>query len=169
MQETWDVGLISGLGRFPGRGHGNTLQYSCLQNPMDRGAWELYSPWGRKESVMTKATACMHTPVQEMWVWSLGQEDSLEKEWQSILAWEILQTEEPGRLQFLTPWGVGHNLVTKEQQQQHCSSLLLISQPPFSCPNYQITLSESHPSLCWYSVAYRINKIKAQIPPEPWF
>ena len=34
-----DVGSISGLGRSPGRGHGNPLQYSCLENPMDRGAW----------------------------------------------------------------------------------------------------------------------------------
>ena len=34
-----DVGLISGLGRSPGGGHGNPLQYSCLENPMDRGAW----------------------------------------------------------------------------------------------------------------------------------
>ena len=34
-----DVGLISGSGRSPGGGHGNPLQYSCLENPMDRGAW----------------------------------------------------------------------------------------------------------------------------------
>ena len=34
-----DLGLISGLGRSPGTGHGNPLQYSCLENPMDRGAW----------------------------------------------------------------------------------------------------------------------------------
>ena len=34
-----DAGLIPGSGRSPGRGHGNTLQYSCLENPMDRGAW----------------------------------------------------------------------------------------------------------------------------------
>jgi len=33
-----DVGLISGLGRSPGGGSGNPLQYSCLENPMDRGA-----------------------------------------------------------------------------------------------------------------------------------
>ena len=35
-----DTGSISGLGRSPGRGHGNPLQYSCLENPMDRGAWQ---------------------------------------------------------------------------------------------------------------------------------
>ena len=34
-----DTGLISGSGRCPGGGHGNPLQYSCLENPMDRGAW----------------------------------------------------------------------------------------------------------------------------------
>ena len=34
-----DVGLISGSGRSPGGGHGNPLQYSCLENPMDREAW----------------------------------------------------------------------------------------------------------------------------------
>ena len=34
-----DMGLISGLGRFPGRGNGNPLQYSCLENSKDRGAW----------------------------------------------------------------------------------------------------------------------------------
>ena len=34
-----DVGLIPGSGRFPGEGHGNPLQYSCLENPMDKGAW----------------------------------------------------------------------------------------------------------------------------------
>ena len=34
-----DTGLILGSGRFPGGGHGNLLQYSCLENPMDRGAW----------------------------------------------------------------------------------------------------------------------------------
>ena len=34
-----DVGSIPGLGRSPGEGHGNPVQYSCLENPMDRGAW----------------------------------------------------------------------------------------------------------------------------------
>ena len=37
--DTRDLGLIPGLGRSPGGGHGNSLQYSCVENPMDRGAW----------------------------------------------------------------------------------------------------------------------------------
>ena len=35
-----DMGLIPGLRRFPGGGNSNPLQYSCLENPMDRGAWQ---------------------------------------------------------------------------------------------------------------------------------
>ena len=35
-----DAGLMSGLGRFPGAGNGNPFQYSCLENSMDRGAWQ---------------------------------------------------------------------------------------------------------------------------------
>ena len=35
-----DEGYIPGLGRFPGEGNGNPLQYPCLENPMDRGAWQ---------------------------------------------------------------------------------------------------------------------------------
>ena len=34
-----DLGSIPGLGKSPGGGHGNLLQYSCLENSMDRGAW----------------------------------------------------------------------------------------------------------------------------------
>ena len=36
-----DAGLISGLGKSPGKGNGNLLQYSCPENSMDRGAWWL--------------------------------------------------------------------------------------------------------------------------------
>ena len=39
-----DVGLIPGSGRPPGEGNGNPLQYSCLENPMDRGAWQAMVP-----------------------------------------------------------------------------------------------------------------------------
>ena len=46
-----DLGSIPGLGIFPGKGNGNPLQYSCLENPTDGGAG--YSPWGRKKSDMT--------------------------------------------------------------------------------------------------------------------
>ena len=40
MQETWETGSIPGLGRSPGGGHSNSLQYSCLKNLVDRGNWQ---------------------------------------------------------------------------------------------------------------------------------
>ena len=44
-----DMGSNPGSERSPGEGNSNPLQYSCLENPTDRGAWGGYSPWGRKE------------------------------------------------------------------------------------------------------------------------
>ena len=49
-----DLGLISELGRSPGEGNGNPLQYSCLENPNGQRSLSGYSPWGCKESDMTE-------------------------------------------------------------------------------------------------------------------
>ena len=49
-----DLGSIPGLGRFSGGGHGNPLQYSCLENPHGQRSLACYSLWGLKESDMTK-------------------------------------------------------------------------------------------------------------------
>ena len=57
-----DVSLIPGSGRSPGEGNGNLLQYSCLRNPMDRGAW-----WAKVHRVVksqTRLDAHMHTQPQ---------------------------------------------------------------------------------------------------------
>ena len=48
-----DMGLASGSGRPPGEGNGNPLQYSCLGNPMDRGAWCAIVHGVAKESDVT--------------------------------------------------------------------------------------------------------------------
>ena len=44
-----DPGAIPGLGRSPGGGHGNPLQYSCLENPHGQRSLVGYRPWGHKE------------------------------------------------------------------------------------------------------------------------
>ena len=51
--ETGDVGLIPGSGRSPGEENGNPLQYSCLENPMDRVAW-----WATVQG-LTKSQTCL--------------------------------------------------------------------------------------------------------------
>ena len=85
--DTKVTGLIPGLGRSPGEGNGNPLQYSCLENSLDRGAWWV-TVHGVTESDMTEQLThicmdvhtCMHTYTHTQ-----------------IILW----TEEPGGLQSL--------------------------------------------------------------------
>ena len=51
-----EVGLIPGLGRHPGGGYGNALQYPCLENPKDRGAFQATVHCVTEESDTTEAT-----------------------------------------------------------------------------------------------------------------
>ena len=53
-EDARDVGLIPGSRRYHGVRNGNPLQYSCLENSMDRGACQAPSPWARKELDMTE-------------------------------------------------------------------------------------------------------------------
>ena len=102
-----DLGLIPGSGRSPGEGNGNPLQCSCLENPMDQGAWwatihgvaksqtrqwfhftSLHFKYGLLGGSVVKNPPAMW----ETWVRSLGWEDSFEKEtdtYSSIPAWKI--------------------------------------------------------------------------------
>ena len=93
-----DWGSFSESERSPGRGHGNPLQYSCLENPMDREAW-LATVHGMAKSQTRLSRQAQHRTAQciyrlslvawtvenlpalkETWVQSLGGEDLLEKE-----------------------------------------------------------------------------------------
>ena len=61
-----DLGSIPGLGRFPRGGHGNPLQYCCLENSHGQRSLEGYSPWGRKESdTMEQLSIAQHMPFPE--------------------------------------------------------------------------------------------------------
>ena len=63
--DTGDVSSIPGSGRSPGGGCSNPLQYSCLENPMDKRSLEGYSPWGHKESdtIEVIEQTCLHAEV----------------------------------------------------------------------------------------------------------
>ena len=80
-----DTGLIPGLGRSPGGGNGNPLQYSCLENTMDRGAWQAIvlvvaksqtwvSNWTHTQWTVLKATV-MEPPsklrTRILWTWKI--------------------------------------------------------------------------------------------------
>ena len=59
---TGDPGSIPGSGRSPGGGHGNSLQYSCLENPTDKGAWRATVPKVTKSQTRLKRLSTyMHT------------------------------------------------------------------------------------------------------------
>ena len=62
-----DKGSAPGWGRVSGEGYGNPLQYSCLGNPMDRGAWRatvhsIAESWTRLKQLSTVVAECGHTP-----------------------------------------------------------------------------------------------------------
>ena len=77
LQLARDVSFIPWWGRFPGKGNGNLLQYSCLENPMDRGTWHW---WGHKDSDSTeqlnnnKSPLSFGTRHKSRWreIWSIS-------------------------------------------------------------------------------------------------
>ena len=82
-----DPCLIPGSGRFPGGGHGNPLQYSCLKNPTDRGVWQATVRGVTKSSTWLKELSMQaHTmhmsgfkrSGKEEWDWKLGSLGSLQ-------------------------------------------------------------------------------------------
>ena len=73
-----DLGLIPGLGRFPGGGHGNPLQYSCLENPHGQRSLAGYSSWGHKEPDTTERLSTHHNSLLD----SVGEEEG-EMIWQN--------------------------------------------------------------------------------------
>ena len=56
-----DLGLIPGLGRSPGGGHGNPLQYSCLKNPHGQRTMDGYSPRGHRGPGLTEQLSAAHS------------------------------------------------------------------------------------------------------------
>ena len=95
-----DPGLIPGLGRSPGEGNGNPLQYSCPENPMDGGAW-----WATIHGVAKSRTRLSDFTFTFHF-------HALEKEMAThsgVLAWRIPGMGEPGGLPSMGSHRVGHD------------------------------------------------------------
>ena len=76
-----DVGLIPGSGGSPGEGHGNPLQYSCLENPMDRGAW-----WATVHRIIKSQTWLKQLCMQNA---TRGKGKPMSKGWLTSLPWQL--------------------------------------------------------------------------------
>ena len=95
-----DSGSIPGLGRSAGEGNGHPLQYSCLENPLDGGAW-----WATVHGVAKSWTRLSDFPFTFHFY-------ALEKEMathSSVLAWRIPGMAEPGGLPSMGSHRVGHD------------------------------------------------------------
>ena len=121
-----DPGLIPGLERFPGEGNGNPLQYSCLENPMDRGVWWATVHGVTKESAMTQWLTdhleCASLVVQlgknpptmqKTQVWSLGGEDPWRRKWQPSPVSLSRKCHGQRSLAGYSPWGCKESDMTK--------------------------------------------------------
>ena len=95
-----DQGSIPVLGKFPGEGNGNPLQYSCLGNPMDRGTW-----WATVHGV-TKSRTQLSNFTFTFHFHALEREMGTHC---SILDWRIPGTEEPSGLPSMGLHRVRHN------------------------------------------------------------
>ena len=94
-----DPGSSPELGRSSGEGNGNPLQYSCLENPIDGGAWVAAVHWvARSWTRLSKFTFPFHFHALE----DMAPHSS-------TLAWKTPWTEEPGRLQSTGSQRVGHD------------------------------------------------------------
>ena len=82
---------------WDGEGHGKPLQYSCLENPVDRGAWWTAVHWVAQSRTWLKQLSIMHALEREMATHS------------SILAWRIPGMEEPRGLPSVGSHRVGHD------------------------------------------------------------
>ena len=115
-----DLSLIPGLGRLPGEGNGNPFQYSCLENPMDRGAW-----W---------ATVCKHS------LWNIPKVDfdkmqrELRENSQQMLYCTLPEASYSHRLKIQ---------IFQLQVQSYATSLLL-SSGNSTVPNLHTTSPQRH-------------------------
>ena len=82
--DTGDMGSLPGWGRPPGGGNGNPLQYSYLENPMNRGAWTGYSPKDFQESDMPEQLSTSHSFTQKSAVVSLFSQRRSDKSYKSL-------------------------------------------------------------------------------------
>ena len=107
-----DAGVILGSGRSPGVGNGTPLQYSCLKNHMDRGAWRTIVHGAAKSQMWLSRCLCAHTHRSEDY-----QGDALDR-------FSMIMRRKQSGLFFFFPVWTGNRIVTKFQFL-HCANPIL--------------------------------------------
>ena len=137
-----DLGLIPGSGKFPGEGNGNPLQYSCLENPMDGGAWCRLLSMGSQRVGHDWATSLSPLGILRRGALTMPDDSGPHQGWLSDvfladflcdslkhLKWSEVKSLSRGRL-FATPWTVAYYapLSMELSRQQYWNGL------PFPSP-----------------------------------
>ena len=114
-----DASLIPGLGSSPREGNGNPLQYSCQENPTDRGAWQATVPGVAKSLKQLKRLSTHSYAICFFFKLLLSKLEKGMASRSSILAWKIPWTEDPGGLQSMgsqrvrQDWATNHITLSK--------------------------------------------------------
>ena len=119
-----DLGSIPGSGRSPGEGNGNPLQYSCLENPMDRGAWRatVHGVARVRHDLVTKPP--IPPPVKTLVIHATGTEMARDVVLTCFRQQALKQTMQPHALAYSVPsaWTPHHHLLVLSLAESSSSS-----------------------------------------------
>ena len=144
--DTGDVGSIPGLGRSPGGGSGNHLQYSCLENSMDRGAWWAMVRGSQRvrQDWVTNAKTCF------MAVWYFLCCRSVTQSCPTLC--DPMNCSTPG-------FSVLHQLPELSQTHVHRVSDAIQASHPLSSPSPAFNLSQHQDIFQWISYSLQVAKV----------
>ena len=133
-----DMGLTPRSGRSLGEWNGNPLQYPCLKDSTDRGAWWAYTPWGHKESDMTEWLTHTHRCRESFWQYSTPTYDKNSSE--SRHRRNMLQYSK-GHIQqthskHYSQWWKTESISSKTRSKTRMFTLTTIIQHSFGSPSH---------------------------------
>ena len=163
-----DPGSIPGLGRSPGEGHGNPLQYSCLENPMDRGAWKAEGLRVAQSQTWLKwlSRSSRSTPHRMVRGGGMNWETGIDTYTLLILSVSSVQSSRSVlSWLFATPWPVApvlpvhHQLPDSTQTHVHWVGDATQPSHPLSSPSPSFHLFQHQSLFQWVSSSRQVAKV----------
>ena len=154
--DTRDMSLIPGLGRTPGEGNGNSLQYSCLENSMDRGAWKATVHGVAKG--WTQLSTCTHMHFSYYSYNTASATYKKTTKWTTFLSQEInneslgtilvfqrlrLHASTAGGISSIPDWGIRSSMPRRGWRKLTGTSYLLLNNPRQTLSLLQLQMQES--------------------------